>query len=172
MMLLAQEETRYGVPCISESLSPHEPTAELGQWHDKYFWNLFRNLNESGWLRVEICFLQSRPQLKKNLWIIWLCVEILLSKCFSKLSLVWFEGSLIAVPGHLSLRPCGHCSWSWSGHSCCHFGSALRPVTCKGRPSLTMPRRSNTSEGGALSKYLLGKWHFRLKCEEWIELAK
>ena len=126
-MLLA-----HGHP-VHESLSPNEVAAELGQWHYKYFWNLSRNLNESRWLRVEICFLQSRPRWMKNLLMICLCVETLLSKCFSKLSLVWLEGSLIFCAQSSQPQGCVHSSFcrSWSNHSCCHFRSALRLVTPK-----------------------------------------
>lgn len=124
---------------VYESLSPNEYTAKPRQGFHKYFWNLSRNLNESQWL-LGICFLQTCLSWLENLWIIWLCVETLLSKRVSKLSLTCFQGSF-------SLRPCTRYSFCSSscGRSLHHLGSALMPVTSNERTSLTMPRRSNTS---------------------------
>lgn len=124
MMPLAQEETRYRVPRILESPSPNEPTAELSQWHYKYFWNLSRNLNKSWWRRVDICFLQSIASADEKFLNYWILCR--LSRQSARVSCglraAWFWFPVISASGLTQL----FLLQSFKGSLLLSFRSAVR----------------------------------------------
>lgn len=82
----------------------------------------------------------------ENLSMVCLCVETLLSRCFSKLSLIWLGRQLyfVSAPGIRKTAPLQ----IWEQSPCCNFRAPLEASHPEERPSLTLPRRSTTSKEG------------------------